>query len=443
MNKIRQKISRALFYYKTLSILKKLLLAPMFGFIFVFPFYFFIFLGMLDMKNSVENVNNELIPIYEISNENILLLENIANEMNSAVLAKEIDWIEASKNNAETIKDNLNKYQNSSYKKDLKNSLAAFNDYYDTAKKVSKKIIENSHNYKGIEQDTKVLIKNYNSANTHFKELKSKTKNEIEKNFNLLYESTNHILSNGNQIFFVWFLTSALIIILVHRDIGYRIKEIVKSSKDIANGDVDFEKRLCTVSYDELGQIVRSINIFINKLHKNHEQLSLAKKELDILYITDRLTGVYNRIKIDEIIDLELKKKKKRRDDTFSVILIDMDYFKTVNDTYGHLAGDDVLKEFAAILKTNIRDSDFVGRWGGEEFIIVCTQTDLNGALFLAENLRVKIEEFNFTKAGKITASFGITTCHQDDNITSIIESADKALYSAKHGGRNRVVCNE
>lgn len=440
MDKIKQKILKILFLYKTLSILKKLLLAPLIGIIFVFPFYFFIFLGMLDMKSSVESVNSKLIPIYEMSHENILLLENIANEMNGAVLAKEADWLEISNKSAEAIKKNLSRYKGGDYEKDIQNSIKAFDEYFSTIKKISKKKIENNHNYKGIEQDTKVLIKNYNSVSDLFRNLKSKTKNEIEKNFNSLYENTNNIISSGNKIFFTWVLTSAIIIILVYKDIGYRINEIVKSSKDIAKGDVDFEKRLCSVSYDELGQIVRSINIFINKLHKSHEELSLAKRELDALYITDRLTGVYNRIKIDEIIDIELKNKKNRSDETFSVILIDIDYFKAVNDTYGHLVGDEILKEFAAILKENIRESDFIGRWGGEEFIIVCSKTDQKGAISLAENLKSKIEQFEFKKVGKKTASFGIATC-VDDNITSIIDNADKALYSAKNKGRNQVVC--
>lgn len=440
MHKLRRISQRALFYYQTLSILKKFLLAPVIGIALVLPFYIFIFLSMSDMKESVERANNELIPIYEMSGENILLLENISNEMNSATLAKEISWIDESLKYADTIRDNLTAYKNSSYKEEFQNSLEAFDDYYKKVKEVSKKIIESNHNYKGIEQDTKILIQRYKRVDTLFKNLKAKAKKEIEKNFNSLYENTNYILSKGNQIFFIWFFASAAIILLVYWDISYRIKEIVKSSKEIANGDVDFEKRLCSISYDELGQIVKSINIFINKLHKNHDELSLAKKELDELYIMDRLTNVYNRIKIDEIIEVELKKQKRYKE-SFSVILLDIDYFKNVNDTHGHLMGDLILKEFALILKDAIRDTDFVGRWGGEEFIIVCPKTDKNGALVLAEHLRDKIENSLFTAVEKKTASFGIAECEDDDDIASIIDNADKALYKAKKNGRNQVIC--
>lgn len=433
-----KKIKKLLSYYNSISILKKFLLAPLFGLILVLPFYFFIFLVMLDMKQYVNDVNSELMPLHEISNGNILLLEKIVNEMNSAVIAKEIDWIASCDNNADNIRDNLNRYANSSYKKDIEETLSAFNNYYKTSRDVSVKIINSSYQYENIENDTKNLVQKYNTIDALFKNLKNETKTDIEKNINSLYDSTSFILLNGNFIFLIWLIISSVVIFIVYRDLRYKIKRIIDDSNKIAMGDVDFEKRLCIVSFDELGQIIKSINIFIDKLQKNHEELSNAKKELDTLYITDRLTNVYNRVKIDEIIDIELK-KKNRLGSTFSIILLDIDNFKLVNDTHGHLVGDLILKEFADILKNNIRDIDFLGRWGGEEFMIVCLQTDEKGAAALSENLRVKIEEFNFTKVGKMTASFGVSTCKKDDDAKSIIDNADKALYKAKENGRNQV----
>lgn len=388
------------------------------------------------MKKSVETANTVLIPIYEMSGENILLLENIVNEINSATIAKEVSWIEESAKNADKIRENLSIYK----KDDFKDLLKAFNEYYKKVREVSKKIIQNDHNYKGIEQDTKILLQTYKKVDYLFKNLKEETKKDIEKNFDSLYEITNHIIAKANQVFFIWVVASGAIILLVYLDLRYRIKEIVGSSKEIAKGDVDFEKRLCSISYDELGQIARSINIFINKLHKNHEELTMAKKELDELYIMDRLTGVYNRIKIDEIIEAALKKQKKYKE-IFSVILLDIDHFKHVNDTHGHLMGDTVLKDFASILKESVRETDFVGRWGGEEFIIVCPKTDKEGAVRLAQNLRAKIENSLFATQDKKTASFGVAECQEKDDISSIIDNADKALYRAKKSGRNQVVC--
>lgn len=439
MKRIRQLIKKLLFYYYSLSILKKFLLAPLFGVVFVLPFYIFIFLNTSEVKSNTSYINNKLLPLYEVSCDNVLLLENIVNEINSAVSAKELDWINRSDKYAQKIRQNLRESINKAYQQKIQESLEAFNEYYETVKKVSIKIVENNYCYENIDEDTKILVQNYNKIDNLLKNLKSTTKEDIEKNIHYIQNNTNFILLNGNLIFFIWVLVSTLIIFLVYKDIKYKIERIIEDSKEIAKGDVDFEKRLCIVSYDELGQIIKSINIFINKLHKSHKELSKAKEELDNLYIIDRLTNVYNRIKIDEIIETELK-KQKRYDFVFSVILIDIDYFKPINDTFGHLTGDIVLKEFANILKNSVRDTDYVGRWGGEEFIILCLQTDQNGAFALAEYLRTRIEEFDFTTVGKKTASFGIATCTEHDNVKSIIENADIALYEAKNNGRNMVI---
>lgn len=435
-----KKTNKLLHFYDSLSILKKFLLAPAIGLVLVFPFYIFAFFSMHDIKSSVQKFNSQLNPLQETAYNNILLLEKIANDINSAVTAKEIEWIDSAKVHAQHIRENLDTFSKSNYEKDAQDALVALNIYCKTIKNVSQKIIENGNDYTNIEEDTQTAIAHYNTLDASLKNLKLKIKQEIASSVNSLYGNTNFLLLNGNFIFIAWLILSILIVFIVYRDIRYKINTIVENSREIAMGDVDFEKRLCIVSYDELGQIIKSINIFINKLHKSHEELSAAKKELEGLYVTDRLTNVYNRVKIDEIIEIELK-KKKRYVHTFSIILIDIDYFKLVNDTYGHLIGDAILKEFAAILKENVRNTDYVGRWGGEEFMIISPQTDQSGALSLAEHLKSKIAEFHFTTIGKKTASFGIATCTEEDDIQSLIDNADKALYRAKENGRNQVVC--
>ncbi len=163
------------------------------------------------------------------------------------------------------------------------------------------------------------------------------------------------------------------------------------------------------------------------------------KKRVESLSVTDRLTQLFNRLKIDELLDAELK-RASRYLAPFSVIMLDLDKFKSVNDTYGHQAGDDVLKELALILKENVRDSDIVGRWGGEEFIIIAPNTNLQEAMELAEKLRNKIAKFDFSFVGHKTGSFGVSTYVAGDDEKSLIKRADDALYHAKESGRNRVV---
>jgi diguanylate cyclase (GGDEF)-like protein len=161
--------------------------------------------------------------------------------------------------------------------------------------------------------------------------------------------------------------------------------------------------------------------------------------ELEKVASTDMLTQLDNRKKTDEFIRFCIEKYKRTKE-PFSIIILDIDFFKEVNDTYGHDVGDEILKVFSNILSKNVRTIDHVGRWGGEEFMIVCTETDCERAKIIAEKLRIKIEENEFEYVGKRTASFGVTE-YDDENMSfqELYMRADKALYAAKNEGRNMV----
>ena len=121
-------------------------------------------------------------------------------------------------------------------------------------------------------------------------------------------------------------------------------------------------------------------------------------------------------------------------------MLLDSDYFKSINDTYGHQTGDKVLKEIAVLMGSKIRRTDVAGRWGGEEFMIVCPHTEAEGAAATAENLRRAIENCIFPDVRSVTASFGVAVVHKNDDPDSLMKRVDDALYEAKRSGRNRVV---
>ena len=151
----------------------------------------------------------------------------------------------------------------------------------------------------------------------------------------------------------------------------------------------------------------------------------------------DHLTQIYNRNKFYEIVDKRMNSKRKEEKD-FVLLMFDIDFFKKINDTYGHPVGDDVLKSLASLVQKNIRNDDLFARWGGEEFILV-VRTDIQTGLAVAENLRKEIEAYHFGKAKKLTCSFGITESKENDTIDAIIKRADEALYDAKKSGRNKV----
>ena len=156
----------------------------------------------------------------------------------------------------------------------------------------------------------------------------------------------------------------------------------------------------------------------------------------------DYLTKLYNRRKTHEAIENEIV-RSKRYNSPFSLILLDIDDFKNINDSFGHNVGDEVLVRFSSIIRHTIRESDIAGRWGGEEFLVVCPETTVDGAKSLAEKLRNSVENSVFKGAGNITASIGVTGIHHGDSVNRIINRADKALYSAKQTGKNRVTVSQ
>jgi len=163
------------------------------------------------------------------------------------------------------------------------------------------------------------------------------------------------------------------------------------------------------------------------------------KKRVEELSETDTLTRLFNRLMLEKKLK-ELFHNSHRFLHPLSVIMLDADHFKEVNDTFGHDVGDLVLIEIAQIIKEGTRISDFAGRWGGEEFLIVCTETDNEGALTLANCLREKVEKWRFEKVGHKTCSFGVATLKKQETIQELLRRADQALYVAKDRGRNCVV---
>ena len=181
--------------------------------------------------------------------------------------------------------------------------------------------------------------------------------------------------------------------------------------------------------------------LFLEQIYakKMEDKLQEYVRKLEKLSVTDKLTRLYNRVKLEK----ELKRvmsEFQRYKTPCSLIMIDIDHFKSVNDRFGHLEGDHVLVKIARILQEKTRTTDIVGRWGGEEFLIIAPNIGLKQAEILSEKLRKAVENENFGKVDRRTVSIGVSAFEEDMTIDDTIESADKALYKAKNSGRNRVV---
>jgi diguanylate cyclase (GGDEF)-like protein len=173
-------------------------------------------------------------------------------------------------------------------------------------------------------------------------------------------------------------------------------------------------------------------------LRQAQAELARKNKALERLATHDTLTNLYNRRKLDARFAQEIS-RAERYGRPLSVIMLDIDHFKKINDTHGHPTGDAVLTETAKRLARTLRDSDILGRWGGEEFMVICPETELDTAVVLAERLREDYANHNFPKTGRLTASFGVSAHHAGLAAETIISRADQALYRAKAKGRNRV----
>jgi diguanylate cyclase (GGDEF)-like protein len=166
--------------------------------------------------------------------------------------------------------------------------------------------------------------------------------------------------------------------------------------------------------------------------------MTQEKAQLQNKVYFDNLTNIYNRNKLDEVFEQELEHARRYKT-PFSMILIDIDHFKSFNDTYGHLIGDEVLVKLAKTINKITRKTDTFGRWGGEEFIMVLPNTTKENAAIVAEHLRLDVEKIKHPIAGGITASFGVAQYEEGDNEESLYIKSDEALYKAKENGRNRV----
>ena len=162
-----------------------------------------------------------------------------------------------------------------------------------------------------------------------------------------------------------------------------------------------------------------------------------ATKKLEKLASIDNLTQIYNRRMIDDFLQTEIDIAKRYKKD-LTLIMFDIDYFKLVNDTFGHLVGDKILIETAQLISQNLRKADIFGRYGGEEFIIICVEANINSAYLLAEKLRIAMEKHLFDEVGQKTISLGVAKMDKNDTLDSFIKKADTALYDSKNKGRNK-----
>ena len=196
----------------------------------------------------------------------------------------------------------------------------------------------------------------------------------------------------------------------------------------------------------ELNNFKQTYTLQVHKINKNRYMVTFhnisrvvaERKAISQVAEKDELTKIYNRVKFNQMLTLAIRNATIYQK-PFSLIILDIDHFKKVNDTYGHDIGDKVLIQVSALVKSMLHESDTFARWGGEEFVIIAEGATENGGHSLANRLREAIEYYPFEFVKQITCSFGVSQYKQGESAESVLKRADNALYYAKEGGRNMV----
>lgn len=231
-------------------------------------------------------------------------------------------------------------------------------------------------------------------------------------------------------------------------EVSSPLKQLLEHSGALVNDSSSNKKILISSDVKEISALVDDLNVIISKLEHNAKllQATEASKQMiekkariyQVMANTDSLTGLNNRKFVDSLFRHEAI-RASRNATPISIMLLDVDRFKAINDNYGHQTGDLVLKRVATTLKTSLRAVDTVGRWGGEEFLLVCPDTALDSAVDLAEKVRHQIELLHFERGIRVTVSVGVAQYIKGERTEKTIARADGCLYLAKMNGRNRV----
>ncbi|WP_292916270.1 diguanylate cyclase [Nitrosomonas sp.] len=247
------------------------------------------------------------------------------------------------------------------------------------------------------------------------------------------------------------------VIILIVTAIAFRLshaivkplQRLIDATEKIVKGDLDV--KLVNSQRDEIGQLTHTFNQMTDKLRQNQAEINAAaiamqqkNQLLETLSVTDNLTGLYNRNKLNAIISDQLARFERNKR-PFAVLMIDVDYFKTLNDSLGHVVGDEILAVVAKKISQCIRNVDFAARFGGDEFIIILAETTAKEAEKTAERIRAQVADIHCDTIDKdlhVTLSIGVIQSEPDDiSLTILLSRVDSALYEAKRAGRDQVYC--
>lgn len=321
-----------------------------------------------------------------------------------------------------------------------------YNKFYIKSNKNKQDVMIKNHNYINNEE----LIEEYSSSTPFMVDKKLKQIPKYNTTIKFFDKNKRHSIDIENKIsllkdenYIYNFKDNYIELFGKVTDDGYVriIKQLEKSSdvKSILNNNV---LKILLIGFINIGIFLYMLTLFDEheknkiQMYNEYDQLS---KDAQAVAMVDTLTGAATRIKFNQDLNDLIQLASRFKEQTFTFMILDIDNFKNVNDSYGHDYGDIVLKDVATTVKKHIRKTDYFYRWGGEEFVILMPMNDLKKSIEYAEIVRESISKIAFKKIKQITCSFGLVEFELNDNETTIIKRADELLYKAKKNGKNRV----
>ncbi|MCG7862030.1 MAG: diguanylate cyclase [Candidatus Thiodiazotropha endolucinida] len=418
-----------------MTIFQKMLMTPFLSLTIYTGLILFGLQEYTDNNKEIEGLSEKYLTLLDLSNENLRLFKQIVVQFKDAVLAGERDWV--TNTNEFKIQINTNIDRLAASPEILESALISqlrhdFNQYYTNALTLSLALLKNDREFSTHEKLIHTVEQYSNLTTSHLKHQKEQIKIRLTQAIEHSNHKLNQLLAWGTGIAILLLLIMVSVTTQLSLSTKRSFTQVIDRMKALAEGNPDFSRRLQHPHNDELGYLIHWFNKLSDTLEHDYSKIQKIS-------ITDKLTQLSNRTHSDEFLRRQLTDSSENNSQLV-IIIADIDHFKSINDRYGHLTGDHVLREFSMILKHCTRVQDFIGRWGGEEFIIVMPDVGLDQAIKNAERLRTTIEQHDFGEAGQVTASFGISFGIEGDTQEGIMKRADLCLYKAKQQGRNRVV---
>lgn len=412
--------------FQKASFLQRTLLPPSLAMLLAIIFMTIIFIQTSRVANSTTLLQYSLIPILEKSAKNQALLQRISEKFTFATLSSEMEFMENADEYSKTIKDNLLFIRNdkSLNIQHAQKALNEFDLYFKQARAITTTLMQSEEIMALNHHEVNKLVHSYNQVSLTFDSLHKEIQSLIKNHTDKIEYRMNTILIDGSIIAIILFTFLFIISYLIYLNFQKRFVNLIKDINNISDNKNNLILALQKFSNDEFGILSNKLNSIFQSFGEHYDKLSVEKSKIEEMAKRDQLTNLYNRHHLDSVFnDLDNKKI------LYGIIMLDIDYFKLVNDNYGHQVGDQVLIKIANTLEICTRDSDITGRWGGEEFLIIVPQTTIENLHQIAEKTRRKIEELDFDVAGKLSASFGITLSQTDVASHIVIKQADDALY--------------